>query len=77
MPVEADFAGGAFGAEVVCEMEGGSGAGGDRGDGLESAEGEVAGGLVEAEAGAELAGGGSEDSAAEGGVEGAETVDFD
>jgi len=58
-------------------MEGGPGAGGDCGDGLEAAEGKEAGGLVEAEAGAELAGGGAEDSAAKGGVEGAEAVDFD
>ena len=77
MPVEADFAGGAFGAEVVCEVEGGSGAGGDGGEGLESAAGEEAGGFVEAEAGAELAGGGPEYTTAKGGVEGAEAVELD
>jgi hypothetical protein len=47
---EAEFAGGAFGAEVVGEVEGGAGAGGYGGVGTEAAEGEDAGGLVEAEA---------------------------
>ena len=79
---EAEFAGGAFGAEVVGELESGAGAGGYGGGAngwvrAESAEGEEASGLVEAEARAELAGGGAEDSAAERRVEGAETVEFD
>ena len=79
---KAKFARGTVGAEVVGEMEAGSGARGDGGGSggwvrLESAEGEESGGLVEAEAGAELAGGGAEDAAAEGWVEGAETVEFD
>jgi hypothetical protein len=74
---EAKFAGGAFGAEVVGEVEGGSGAGGYGGDGDKSTEGEETGGFVEAEAGTELTGGGAEDAAAEGGVEGAEAVEFD
>ena len=79
---EAELARGAFGAEVVGELEGGAGAGGDGGGadgwiGLEAAEGEEAGGLVEAEACAELTGGGSDDATAEGWVEGAETVEFD
>jgi hypothetical protein len=74
---KAEFAGGAFGAEVVAEVEGGSGAAGDGGVGEKSAEGEEAGGLVEGEAGAELAGCGSDDAAAEGRVEPAEAVEFD
>jgi hypothetical protein len=49
---EAEFAGGAFSAEAVGEVEGGAGAGGYSGVGAEAAEGEEAGGLVEAEAGA-------------------------
>jgi hypothetical protein len=39
---EADFAGGAVGAEVVGKVEGGSGAGGDGGVGAEAAEAEEA-----------------------------------
>jgi hypothetical protein len=79
---EAEFAGGAFGEEVVGELEGGSGTGGygggaDGGIGAEAAEGEEARGFVEAETCAELAGGGAEDAAAKGGVEGAETVELD
>ncbi len=79
---EAEFSGGAVGAEAVGEMKGGAGAGGYGGRAncrvrLEAAEGKEAGGLVEGEAGAELAGGGAEDAAAEGGVEGAEAVEFD
>src|SRR5271168_4454786 len=60
---EAKFAGGAFGAEVVGEVEGGSGAGGYGGNGEKSTEGEETGGFVEAEAGTELTGGGAEDAA--------------
>ena len=56
---QADFAGRPVGAEVVGEMKGGTGAGGDGGIGTKSTEGEEAGGFVEAEAGAELAGGGT------------------
>ena len=56
---QADFAGRPVGAEVVGEMKGGTGAGGDGGIGAKSTEGEEAGGFVEAEAGAELAGGGT------------------
>ena len=74
---EADFAGRALGAEVVGELEDGSGAGSDGGMGLKSTEGEEAGGLLEAEAGAQLAGSGAEDAAAKGRFEGAEAVDFD
>ena len=74
---QADFAGRPVGAEVVGEMKGGTGAGGDGGIGTKSTEGEEAGGFVEAETGTELAGGGSEDAAAEGWVEGAEAVEFD
>jgi hypothetical protein len=79
---EAEFAGGAVGAEVVGEVEGGAGAGGDGGGsnwktGTKSTEREQAGGFVEAKAGSELAGGGTEDAAAEGGVECAEAVEFD
>jgi hypothetical protein len=39
---EAEFAGRAVGAEVVGEVEGGSGAGGDGGVGAEAAEAEEA-----------------------------------
>jgi hypothetical protein len=78
---EAEFAGGAFGAEAVGEVERGAGAGGDGGvsceAGWKSTEREKAGGFVEAEAGSELTGGGAEDAAAEGGVEGAEAVEFE
>src|ERR1700677_891063 len=44
---EAEFSGGAFGAEVVGEVEGRSGAGGYGGAGEKSTEGEEAGGLFE------------------------------
>jgi hypothetical protein len=74
---EAEFAGGAFGAEVVGKMEGGAGVCGDGGIVTKSTEGEETGGFVEAETGAKLAGGGSEDTAAEGGIERAEAVEFD
>ena len=79
---EAELARGAFGAEVVGELEGGAGAGGDGGGadgwiGLEAAEGEEASGLVEAEARAELTCGSAEDSAAERRVESAEAVELD
>jgi hypothetical protein len=74
---EAEFAGGAVGAEAVGEVKGGSGAGGDGGQGPETAEGEQPGGLVEAETSAELTGRGAEDTAAQGRVEGAEAVEFD
>jgi hypothetical protein len=74
---KAKFARGAFGPEVVGEMEVGAGASGYGGVGLEAAEGEEAGGLVEAETGTEFAGGGTDDAAAKGGVEGAEAVEFD
>jgi hypothetical protein len=74
---KSEFARGTVGAEVVREMEGGSGACGYGGIGTKSTEGKEAGGFVEAEAGAELTGGGSDDAAAEGGVEGTETVEFD
>ena len=82
MAVEADFAGGAVGSEVVGKMEGGAGSGGycgwaDGGVGLEAGEGEEAGGFVEAEADSGAAGCGAEDSAAKGWVEGAEAVEFD
>jgi len=63
--------------ELVGEVEGRAGAGGDGWIGSKSAESEEAGGFVEAEAGSELAGGGAEDAAAEGGIECAEAVEFD
>ncbi len=71
LSVEAEFAGGAVGAEATGQVEDRSGAGGYGGVGAETAEGEEAGGLVEGEAGAELAGRGAENSAAESGIEGA------
>ena len=79
---EAEFAGRAFGEEIIGELEGGSGASGycggsDGGIGAEATEGEEARGFVEAETCAELAGGGAEDAAAKGWVEGAETVELD
>ena len=49
---ETDFAGRAFGAEVVGEVEGGAGAGGYGGVWEKSTEGEETGGFVEAEASA-------------------------
>ncbi len=74
---ETEFAGGAFGPEVVGEMEVGAGSGGYGRVVSEAAERKEAGGLVEAEASAELTGGGAEDAATEGGVESAKTIEFD
>jgi hypothetical protein len=74
---EADFASGAVGTEVIGEVKGGAGAGGDGGIGSKSTESEEAGGFVEAEASAELTGGGAQGTATKRGVEGAETVEFD
>jgi hypothetical protein len=76
---EANFAGGAVGAETVREVQGGSGSGGDSGSvprkaGRKSTDGKKAGGFIEAKAGSQLAGGGTEDATAEGGVEGAKAV---
>ena len=81
LAVEAEFAGGAVGSEVVGKMEGGAGSGSysgwaDEGVGLEAGEGEEADGFVEAEAGSEAAGGGAEDSAAKGWVEGPEALNL-
>ena len=78
LAVEAEFAGGALGAEAGWRAGGWRRAlSGTVGMETEAAEGEEAGGLVEAEAGAELTGGGAEDAAAEGGVEGAEALELD
>ena len=52
LTIEAEFAGGTVGAEVVGEVKRGPGAGGDGGVGPKSTEREEAGGFVEAEAGA-------------------------
>jgi hypothetical protein len=77
MKGDTEFAGGTFRSEVAGELEEGSGAGCDGGEGGESAEGEEAGGVVEAEAGPELTGGGAEDAAARGGVKGAKAFELD
>ena len=74
---EAEFPGGAVGAEAIREVERGSCACGDGRVGTKSTESKEAGGLVEAEASPQLTGGCAQDAAAESGVEGAETVEFD
>jgi hypothetical protein len=74
---KAKFARGTIGAQVVGEMEGGSGAGGYCGIGTKSTEGKQAGGFVETEARSKLAGGSTQDAAAESGIESPEAIELD
>ena len=74
---KAKFARGTIGAEVVGEMEGGSGAAGHGWVGTKSTESKEAGGFVEAQTSSQLSGCSPDDPATECRIEGTETVELD